>query len=327
MDQIGIERRVQRHLDAQVPQQRRAVRGGVLACGRHHVRDVQPAAAGHSGDVDVCEVCLQFVVADGLVGDEIRVHKVLLDDDLHERQQQIHVGAGADAQVPVGLPRRFRDARIDDDHCAGFVAREAFERVGRIVAAVADVRVGAHDQQEVGVVVVRVQHGARRTVEHPVLHHPMLRLLLGEGIEEAARLEQRQKGHAVRRVEVVGLAADADQPDRPRRVCRNQRAELGRNVAERLVPTHLCETSAGFPFEWMTQALGVVHVVVHAEPLVADVTVRNGAGLVGADVLDVAVHEIDRESAVVAAQHAHRGLVACVGFDGPFGNGRIDVNR
>ena len=327
MDQIRIERRVQRHLDAQVPQQRGSLGRRVLACGRHHVRDVQPTAAGHPGDVDVGEVRLQFVVADGLVGNEIRVRKVLLDDDLHERQQQIHVGAGADAQVPVGLPRRFRDARIDDHHCAGFVAREAFERVGRIVAAVADVRVGAHDQQEVGVVVVRVQHGARRTVEHPVLHHPMLRLLLGEGIEEAARLEQRQKGHAVRRVEVVGLAADADQPDRPRRVCRNQRAEPGRNVAERLVPTHPFEAAAGFPFERMTQTLGVVHVVVHAEPLVADVTVRNGAGLVGADVLDVAVHEIDRESAVMAAQHAHRGLVACVGFDGPFGNGRIDVNR
>ena len=216
MDQIRIEGREQRHFDAEVPQQRGAFGRGVFARGGDHVRNVQPAAFGHAVDVDVGEVRLQFVVAEGLIGNEIRVPEVLLDDDLHQREQQIYVGAGADAQMPVGLPRRFRDARIDDDHFPGVVAREAFERIGRVVAAVADVRVGAHDQQEVGVVVIRVQHGAGRTIEHPVLHHPVLGLLLGEGVEEAARLEQRQKRHAVRRVEVVRLAADADQPDRAR---------------------------------------------------------------------------------------------------------------
>ena len=51
-------------------------------------------------------------------------------------------------------------------------------------------------------------------LEHLSGHQAVLRLLLPEGVEPAARAEGAEKAEAVGRVHVVALASDPDQPDR-----------------------------------------------------------------------------------------------------------------
>ena len=122
----------------------------------------------------------EFLVAERFVGNKLGIRQVLFDNNLDHSQQQIHIRAGPDPEVTVGLTAGFGNARVHHHHSPVFVAGQAFQRVGGIMAAIADVRVGAHDQQKVGVVVVGMQHGAGRAVQHPFFDQPVLALLLGQ---------------------------------------------------------------------------------------------------------------------------------------------------
>ena len=102
----------------------------------------------------------ELLVAERFVGDKLGVSEVLFDNDLDHGQEQIDVRAGADSEVTVGLTAGFGNARVYYYHSPVFVAGQAFQRVGGLMTPVADVGVGAHDQQKVGVVVVGMQHGA-----------------------------------------------------------------------------------------------------------------------------------------------------------------------
>ena len=194
------------------------------------------------------------------------------------------------------------------------------------MAPIADVRVGAHDQQKVGVVVVGVQHGAGRAVQHPFFDQPVLALLLGQRIEKAAGFHQRQKRDAIRRVQVVGLTANANQTTGTRGMLSNNSREPLGYFSNGLVPTDLFKPAARLAFERMAEPLGMVDVMVNAEAFITDIAVRDRAGSIGPDVLDMPVIDIDGEAAVVTAQHADGRLVLGIGFNRHLGNGWVNLH-
>ena len=194
------------------------------------------------------------------------------------------------------------------------------------MAAIADVRVGAHDQQKVGVVVVGVQRGAGRAVQHPFFDQPVLALLLGQRVEKAAGFQQGQKGDAIRRIEMVGLTADTHQAAGARGMPSNNRVETLGYFAHGLVPTHLFKPAVRLAFERMAEPLGMVDIMVNAEAFVADIAVRDRVGGIGPDVLDMPRIDIDCQAAVVTAQHTDGRLVLGIRFNRKLGNGWVNLH-
>ena len=312
VQEVRVEGGEQRHLNAQVPQQRGASGGRQLFGGGDNIGHLQAAAAGHVRHVNRSQPGLDLLVAERLVSNEIRVAQVAANDDRGQGQEQIGVRPGLEAQVAVGLAGGLGDPGIDDDHRAGAVAGQGFQPVGRIVTPVADMRVGAEHQQKIGRVMVGVQRGARRAVQHPFQDHPVLRLFLSQSVKKAPRAQQRQKRHPERRVQMVGLAANPDQADGARRVPVADTVQLGTDFGDGLLPADLLKAALGPTLERMRDALGVVHIGGNAEALIADIAVRDRARLVRPNMLNVSVDHIDPQATVMAAQHTHRGLICGV---------------
>src|ERR1019366_4996297 len=91
------------------------------------------------------------------VMDVLRVFPAVLEDVMQEAEQERNVGARADAHVFVGLRRRSREARIDDDHlAAGFLGMQHVQHRYRV--RFGRVRADVHGALGVAHVVVRVRH-------------------------------------------------------------------------------------------------------------------------------------------------------------------------
>ncbi len=137
----------------------------------------------------------------------------------------------------------------------------------------------------------------------------MLRLLLREGVEPAARARAAEKGHRVGRVHVVALSADADERDGARRVPAPDLVQPGRDLGDRRRPVDLLERAVGTAAQRVPHAVAVLDVVGDAEGLVADVALRDGIRLVASHGHDAAILDVDAQPAVVAAEDAHGGKV------------------
>jgi hypothetical protein len=193
-------------------------------------------------------------------------------------------------------------------------AGELLERLGGRVAAVGDLGVRAEHEQELRVLRVGMQERRGGRVEHPLVEEVVLRLLLRERVEPAPRARAAEERHRVGGVHVVPLPADADERDRARRVARADVDEPRRDLRDRGVPVDLLERAVRPAPHRVAHAVAVLDVVVDLEGLVADVALRDRIRLVGAHLDDAAVHHVDEEPAVVAAEHAHGRQVRAIRF-------------
>ena len=155
----------------------------------------------------------------------------------------------------------------------------------------------------------------------------MLALLLGQRVEKAAGFHQREKRDAIWRVQVVGLAANANQATGTRGMLSNNSREPLGYFGNGPVPTDLFKPAVRLALERMAKPLGMVDIMVNAETFIADIAVRDRAGSIGPNVLDMPVIDIDGEAAVVTAQHADGRLVLGVGFNRHLGNGWVNLHR
>ena len=326
-DQPGVEGRERRLLDAQVEEDGRRLGRGEAPRGLGDLLDAESAALPHLGDVHGLESCPYRLEAGGAPGHERLVGESLAHDHGGERQQQVDVGAGPYPEMAVrptgglGLPR------IDHHQRAAGLVHEALQGVGRIVAAVGDLRVGPHDEEEARVLGVGMEERGGGSAEHPLVEEVVLRLLLREGVEPAARAERAQEADTVGAVHVVALSADADQRDRTGRVPVPDLAQPAGDLADRRVPGDALERPVRTAAQRVLGALRVAHVGPDAERLVADVALGDRVALVGAHLDDLAVPHVDAQPAVVAAQHARGGEVVAVERDRRAGDGGIDCLR
>ena len=97
--------------------------------------------------------------AEDALGDELLVLPAVLEDVPEHAPDQRHVGAGADAHVLVGVRRRAREARVDDDELAAVLlaAQDVLHRDGMRFGGIA-----ADEEHRLAQVhvVVRVGHRA-----------------------------------------------------------------------------------------------------------------------------------------------------------------------
>ena len=118
-----------------------------------------------------------------------RGDELFLEERVHDRHQQMGVGAGDDRDPLVGLGGGLRPTRIDHDDlpATGAQRLEPAREVGRgAEAAIRRVGVGAHDHEVVGT--VDVGHGhARRRAEH-VGRGNLLRHLIDRACREPIRV-------------------------------------------------------------------------------------------------------------------------------------------
>jgi hypothetical protein len=312
-------------LDGQVEHDGGRFRAREPARRLHDLRDLEVAAPRHLPDVHLGERAAQCLEVARVFAQKLRVDPALgRRERRREAEEQVGVGAGADPQMDVGLARRLGIARVDHDHGAARVRGEPREGVVRVVAAVADARVRPHHQHVARVREVGVEEGRGRSVEHPLVHQEVLRLLLRQGIEPALRPEGREEGEAVGRVHVVRLPADPNEADRPGRVLLPDRAEPPRDLRRRRLPGDPLEPAAPAAAQWVLDALGVIYVMSDGEALVADVAPRDGVGFVGADGGDASAFDVDANAAVVAAEDADAGEITGIEGDGASRDGRID---
>jgi hypothetical protein len=260
----------------------------------------------------------------GPVMDELRVDQLAAHDRRRHAEEQVAVRPRAHAEVAFGQAGGVGLPGVHDDQRAFGVVGEGLERVRGVVAALADARVGAEDEQEAGVGQVGVQEDRRRGVEHPLVHQVVLGLLLREGVEPAPRTQAAEKAETIGRVHVIRLAADADQADRAGRVLAADVFEPGRDLTDGDVPTDALEPAVGAAPERVLNALRVLDVVRDAEALVADVAVRDRIRLVGPHGGHAAARHVDANAAVVAAEDAHGGKAGGIEREGRAGHGRID---
>jgi hypothetical protein len=328
VDQEGYECRVRNLLDSEVEHDGSGVRRRQLLGRLHDLRGIESAAPRHLRDVDVGQRTAQCLEVACSLLHELRVDPALgRRERRRNAEQQEGVGTGTHPQVPVGLAGGLGLPGIDHDHAAVGILGQLPEGVVRVVAAVADARVRAHHEQEARVLEIGVEEGGGRRVEHPLVHQEVLRFLLGQRVEPALRAEVGEKGEAVGGVHVVGLPADPHQADRPWRMLLPDRAEPVRDLGDRRLPGHPLESAALAPAQWVLDALGVVDVVADRERLVADVTARDGVGLVGADSGDASAFDVDADAAVVAAEHTDAGQVVRRQRQGRLRDREIDALR
>src|SRR5262245_56189745 len=191
-------------------------------------------------------------------------------------------------------------ARIDHDQGPLWVLGDLPERIGGVVPALADARVGPERQQKARPRGIRMQNDRRRRAEHPLLDQVVLGLFLGESVEPAPRPETAEEAEPIGSIHVVGLPADADQPDRSRRVLPPDVVQLRPDLGNRGIPRDALELAVRTAAQRMLHSLRVFDIQWDAEALVADVSVRDGILLIGADRGDASARDIDADAAVVA---------------------------
>ncbi len=209
------------------------------------------------------------------------------EDHVHEREQQVRVGAGADEVVLVGDLGGARAPRVDDhDLAAALLDRaQAPAHVGRgQQAAVGGERVGAEDQQVVGAVDVR-HRDRQRAAEHQ-RRGDLLRPLVDRARRVDVAGAERLGEHA---------AVEQRRPCRARRGCRC-RARRRRDRAPRAA-------AAG---GWSISANASSHVAGANEPSGCSQHRR-------AQAVRVLVQRLDRDA--LGAQEAVREDVVGVAAD------------
>ena len=77
--------------------------GGNAADRRHEIGAV------------ACDVRHQFRITQSPIGDEFRIDQIFLDDDVHHRVQQRHVGIGFELQVTIRSAGQLTAPRVHDD--------------------------------------------------------------------------------------------------------------------------------------------------------------------------------------------------------------------
>ncbi len=102
------------------PQEPRPAKRGpgrsVLAGEPLDVRDRQPGdPRHHRRRVFGLHPRLQFVHADAVIFQVIRVFQLVTEEAVHDTERERGVGTGADRQPPVGRLRRFAAVRVDGD--------------------------------------------------------------------------------------------------------------------------------------------------------------------------------------------------------------------
>src|SRR5205823_7417571 len=141
----GRERRL---LDAEIVKNCGRLRLGKTGRRLDDRRLLDPAAPGHLADVDGAERLAEKLQVPRLLPHERLVHEPAADDRRRQAEEKIDVGTGPDAEMAVCTAGRLGLARIDDDERAFLILDEVLEALRRVVAAVADARVGAEDEHE-----------------------------------------------------------------------------------------------------------------------------------------------------------------------------------
>ena len=131
--QVAVERRVRRHLDAEVFVDRDAA-GGLADGARCGTNDgfVDAGAIARLGDVDHPQVSDDLVETVGVVGQPPVGQHVLLDEYRQDRGEEMRVTTGPGPQVDVGQISRFGAARIDDDQGPRRIVGDLLEDLARL---------------------------------------------------------------------------------------------------------------------------------------------------------------------------------------------------
>ncbi len=312
--EVAVERRVGRHLDAEVFEDRHAA-----GCAADHVGGLADLGFGDTGlgarlgDVDGVEVGAEFVEAVRVVG-EPRAGGVLGGEDLEERCEEVGVAAGQRAEVDVGEVGRLGATGVDDDHRAVGVVGDRLEDAAGLGEAVRLPRVLAPEDRDLGVVVV-AGGVAARLAEELTVDPELAGLLLGEGVGGVLDAEGGAGGRAVAAAEVVALAAAAVEEDLLAAVLVDHVLEASRDLGDGGVPVDRFERAVRAAPHRAGEAVRAVLVVVEAERLLTRVALAGRVRLVAADPLDRRSVELDLDPAVDRAQDARR-LVPLVAHDG-----------
>ena len=227
-----------------------------------------------------------------------RVGQVLVEQRVHEREEQQRVGARADEVVLVGLARGARAPRVDDDDLAAARAdrAQAPAHVGRREqAAVGGQRVGAEDEQVIGA--VDVGHGDRRpAAEHERRGHLLGVLVDGAGAVEVARLQRLEHDAAVEQAaQVVGAGVADVGGDRVAAVLGLDGGQPAIDLGEGLVPRRRAQVAAGLADQRGAQAVGILVQLAQRGALGAHEAVAEDVVGVAADAGHRAV--VDRDAA------------------------------
>ena len=195
--------------------------------------------------------------------------------------------------MPVSLPSRLRDPRIHHNHFTLLVFGNALQGVGRLVTSVANVRIRPHHKHKIGLVMIGMQRRPGGAVQHPLFDQPMLTFLLRKRIKETPRLQQRKKGNAIRRIQMIRLPAYSDQAKRAGRIllycCRYLRTDL----ANRRVPAYLFKPAFWFTLQGVAQSLRMIDIVIDTKSLVTYIAIGHRTTVVSANVLNMSVANID----------------------------------
>ena len=100
---------------------------------------------------------------------------------------------------------------------------------------------------------------------------------------------------------MIGLTADSDQADGPRRVLLADLGESLGDLSDRHVPGDPFEGAVVAAAQRMLDALGVILVVGDGESLVADVALGDGIRRIRPHVRDPPFFDVDANAAVVTA--------------------------
>ena len=304
--EVGVERRVRRLLDAEVLEDGDALRLRQPARDRAHQILFEPGAPAVLGDRHALELGEQRLAVTRMLGQELGVEQLLLDEHAQQRREAERVHAWAHLEVEVRHRRGLRAARVDHDQRAGRILGDLLEDDARAREAVRVPGVLADEHRDLGTLEVRSGVTAR-AAEQLTVDPRLAGLLLCERVRHVADAERGAGRRRIRAAEVVALAAAAVVEDRLAAVLVADRAQPRGDLAHGGVPVDLLEGAVRAAAQRCREAVAGVLVVVEALRLLARVAVRARTGLVAAHAHDAAVGDLHLDPAVEAAEDA-RGL-------------------
>ena len=215
-----------------------------------------------------------------------RIGELLVEERVGERDEQQRVGAGADEVVLVGLARRARAPRIDDDDLPAARADRAQPPAhvgGREQAAVGGQRVGAEDQQVVGAVEVGHRDGGP-AAEHERRGHLLGVLVDRAGAEQVAALQGlEQHARVEERAQVVRRRVADVRRHRVAAVLGLDGRQAAIDLGEGLVPRGGAKAAVGLADERRAQPVGVVVELAQRRALGAHEAVAEDVLAIAAD--------------------------------------------
>ena len=202
------------------------------------VSGVDPAERRHPLRCEAADVRAKRLEALGEAVEVLPVEKPLLDDHVHDRVEQRHVGAGPELQHPGGMPLQPHAARVHDDQLAAALG-ELLE-VGRGHRMVLG-GVGADDDGEVGV--LDLVEGRRDRARADVLHQRRHRRGVAEpGAVVDVVVAEPLADQLLEEIRLLVRALGAAEPGHGRAAVRAaQPVEPARRGVQRLVPARLAE--------------------------------------------------------------------------------------